>query len=493
MKRMKSIFSVLTVAAASMLLATSCNSSYPGLDYEPNPDELPKNDEDIAIDKIPIKVYTNNPGYFSLVSDTRGTGAFEEGDMPKYLDATFHVFAFRAFNPGGQSVLTEDPDLTRSAYSPNKETSNDPNNTSCLLDGKDYNLGMPFKFEKDVFTSTLGTLTKQVDDDVYWTERYQDVGYNFFGYHIDDFEPTAATTERTPDHIAYNVELDGYRDILMGYADPITEEDFAEGGIYGKDKMQNITDAERDKILATPGCYSTYAAHRNINPIIRMKHQLVLMKFKAYAGAESAKNIRITGVSVYAPTKAKMYVATRHLEDCRMEFDFSGETNNEGFNWKELQLSEPGERTTDADGNVVAIGKYPGKLKDGGYTVDWDPSWTEATPADARNPQQLGAGILLPPADSYRVKLTYEYYDGSRNEWLPHVTEYKVRPAKKDNGDASLFEAGNLYNIKIAMYGLEKIELGGTVVGWIEDGSVKPIDPDENPNNPDIIQKAQRK
>lgn len=492
MKRIKSAFSVLTAAAAAMLLTTSCNSSYPGLDYEPNPDELPKNDEDITADKTPIKVYTNNPGYFSLVSDTRGTGAFEEGDMAKYLDGTFHVFAFRANNPGGQGVLTADPDLTRSAYA--KSGADDEAHTSCLLDGESRLLGMPFKFENDVFTSTLGTLAKQVDYDLYWSDRYQDVGYNFFGYHIDDFTPTEANTERTPDHISYDIDLDGYRDILLGYAEPIKSEDFEEGGIYGKDKIQNLTDADREKILATPGFYSTYAAHRNINPIIRMKHQLVLMKFKAYAGAESAKNIRITGVSIYAPTKAKMYVATRNLEDCHMEFDFSGEENNTVFNWKELQLSEQGERTYDADGNVVAIGAYPGKLKDGGYTVEWDPSWTNSTPADARNPQQLGAGILLPPAESYRVTLKYEFNKGTdvNPNWEAHETVYKVAPAKKSIDDRPTFEAGYLYNIKIAVFGLEKIEIGGSVEGWKQGDDVV-IDPDDNPNNPDIIQKARRK
>ena len=493
MKRIKSVFSVLTAAAAAMLLATSCNASYPGLDYEPNPDDMPKNDEDITADKTPIKLYTNNPGYFSLVSDTRGTGAFEEGNMTKYLDGTFHVFAFRADNPGGQGVLTETPDLSRSAYSPNKETSNDPNHTSCLLDGESYLLGMPFKFENDVFTSTLGSLSKQVNYDLYWSDRYQDVGYNFFGYHIDDFTPTDGNTERTPDHIAYNIELDGYRDILLGHADGIEEADFEEGGIYGKDKIQNLTDTDRKKILSTPGFYSTYAAHRNINPIIRMKHQLVLMKFKAYAGAESARRIRITGVSVYAPTKAKMYVATRNVDDCRMEFDYSGKDNNEAFNWKELQLSEDG-YTRDAEGNVVAVGAYPGKLKDGGYTVEWDDSWTASTPADARNPQQLGAGILLPPAESYKVTLKYDFNEGTEANpnWKEHETEYKVSPAKKSIDDKPTFEAGYLYNINIAVFGLEKIEMGGSVQSWEYGGNVD-INPDDNPNNPDIIQKASRK
>ena len=491
MKRIKSVFSVLATVAAAMLLTTSCNSSYPGLDYEPNPDDQPKNDEDITADKTPIKVYTNNPGYFSLVADTRGTGAFEEGDMPKYLGATFHVFAFRADNPGGQGVLTGDPNLTRSAYSIGKK--DDDAHTSCLLDGEDYNLGMPFKFENDVFTNTLGALTKQVDYDLYWTDRYQDVGYNFFGYHIDDFTPTNANTERTPDYISYNIDLDGYRDVLLGYADPITEADFEEGGIYGKDKIQNLTDADRAKILATPGFYSTYAAHRNINPIIRMKHQLVLMKFQAYAGAESAKNIVIDSVSIYAPTKAKMYVATKKVDDCRMEFLNVDQPDD---TWKELELSEKGSVTYDANERPV-LGAYPGHLKEEGYTVEWNDEWKDTNPtAEGRNPVSLGAGLLVPPAESYTVTLRYKFNEGTEENplWKFHNTVYKLKPTKSstDESETSAFEAGYLYNIKIAVYGVEKIEIGGSVKGW-EQGKDVDIDPDDNPNNPDIIQKAHRK
>ena len=111
------------MTVATLLLMPSCNSSYPGLDYEPQPGEEPSNDEDIKIEKTPIKIYTSTPGFFSLTAGTRGTGAFpwvdpDNTEIPeKYYKSTFHVFAFRtgtgADGNGGQGVLSGSTDLTR--------------------------------------------------------------------------------------------------------------------------------------------------------------------------------------------------------------------------------------------------------------------------------------------------------------------------------------------------------------------------------------------
>lgn len=118
MKRTKHIVNILT-AAVTLLLTASCNVSYPDLDLPQG--EPPTNDEDVNIDKTSILLYTSNPAYFSVVSDTRGsvgtrgTGAFEPMETvaynrDKYLNSKFHIFAFRAYNDadpnGGQGVLT---------------------------------------------------------------------------------------------------------------------------------------------------------------------------------------------------------------------------------------------------------------------------------------------------------------------------------------------------------------------------------------------------
>lgn len=99
MKRTKHIVNILT-AAVTLLLTASCNVSYSDLDLPQG--EPPTNDEDVNIDKTSILLYTSNPAYFSVVSDTRGsvgtrgTGAFEPMETvaynrDKYLNAKFRI------------------------------------------------------------------------------------------------------------------------------------------------------------------------------------------------------------------------------------------------------------------------------------------------------------------------------------------------------------------------------------------------------------------
>ena len=172
MKRKRNIIRLMSASLTALLLATSCNNSYPGLDYEP--DRQPSNDEDLSIGQTPIKIYTRNPAFFSLSTrGTRGTGPFDnETNLKKYDDAVFHVFAFRAGTgedgTGGQGLLTMPVDLTMSAYSPTHETAPDRNNQSCLLDGQDGMLGMPFRLVRDAASITgngeaqFGTLEPMV-------------------------------------------------------------------------------------------------------------------------------------------------------------------------------------------------------------------------------------------------------------------------------------------------------------------------------------------
>ena len=307
MKRTKHIVNILT-AAVTLLLTASCNVSYPDLDLPQG--EPPTNDEDVNIDKTSILLYTSNPAYFSVVSDTRGsvgtrgTGAFEPMETvaynrDKYLNAKFHIFAFRAYNDadpnGGQGVLTEAPSMSRYCYAENASGDNkDEHNTSCLLDGPDYKLGMPFKFEPDQFIGTMNVLTKDYPKDIYYSSRYQDVGYNFFGYFVDDLD--LSNYKREQNKISYDIEIDGYQDVLVGAAKtPLTEADFAEGGIY--EKAASLTEDEKQKILNIPGNYSTFAAHRNVHPVVNMKHQLT-------KPLEQKATIKMDGVKAFEPGKS---------------------------------------------------------------------------------------------------------------------------------------------------------------------------------------------
>lgn len=518
MKRTKHIVNILT-AAVTLLLTASCNVSYPDLDLPQG--EPPTNDEDVNIDKTSILLYTSNPAYFSVVSDTRGsvgtrgTGAFEPMETvaynrDKYLNAKFHIFAFRAYNDadpnGGQGVLTEAPSMSRYCYAKRyaydehkvlSKDNKDENNTSCLLDGPDYEMGMPFKFEPDQFIGTMNVLTKDYPEDIYYSSRYQDVGYNFFGYFVDDLDLSNYTREK--DKITYDIEIDGYQDVLVGAAKtPLTEADFAEGGIY--EKAARLTEEEKQKILNTPGNYSTFAAHRNVHPVVNMKHQLTMLKFFAYPGASSAKDVVIKDISVMTLTKGTLTVASRNIDDCKLVFKPENEVD---VLQKAVKLGEYQKETDESGETHNVYGKIKPGLRDEGYQVKWKDEWvdneSQVVPGVTHVPTtkekmdeasvELGAGLLVAPQESYVVTLTYLFPDGpldANNNYTmkEHKTVYRITPAKKEGEQAS-FEKGLLYNVKIGVYGLEKIQISGSVDGWGKGEDID-IDQDKNPNDPNI-------
>ena len=482
MKRKFKIPNILSMATAILLMMPACNSSYPGIEYEPNPDDQPSNEEDITLEKTPIKIYTDTPGFFSITNGTktRGTGAFEEEDIAKYLSATFHVFAFRTGvgedGMGGQPPLTEPVNLQRSAYSTNKSQA-DPDNRSCLLDGEDYNIGMPFKFIPDENSQQLKSLQAQVDYPLYYSGSYQDVGYSFFGYHIDDFEPTAANTHRNDSEIYYDIDIDGSRDILLGYAEPLKKEDFKNDeatNIKGEYADLKLSNEEVDRILEMHGGYSSYSGHRLVYPIIKMKHQLTRLKFEAYPGDNSASNVKITEISVCAPKKAKMVVAGRRLSDVRFEPYYKDKYSEDA---DEIWLSEA----------PAEVGQpCPGKLRDEGYTVQWE-DYMYDVPALQRPMTQIGSSLMLAPCKTYDLYLSYTFTkaDGEEKRFKAH---YVIQAPKNDGlsydptTGTNMFMPGIQYNIKIAVFGLQDIQISAAVSGWKEEKDPIVVDPDQNPD-----------
>lgn len=489
MKRRNNMIRIFTMTVSSLLLMASCKESYPGVEFQPNPDEIPSNSEDLSVEKTPIKLYTNDPGFFSLAAGTRGTGAFDPDDNPKkYESSVFHVFAFRVGTgedgTGGQDPLTFPVNLQSSAYRSDVSASQrDTANTSCLLDGPNYYAGMPYRFMPDSVVANLGGLVP-VDKDgnndpnaeIYYSGTYQKVGYTFYGYHIDDFEPTAANTHRTDSEIYYDLDLDGYRDIMLGYADSLKAEDLEKKGTYGD---CNLTDEEKTTILGMYGGYSAFAGHRNVHPVLKLKHQLARFKFIAYSGDESAGNVKIKGISIMAPSKAKMVVAGRKHGHCSFE---PYETFNGESTIKEFKLSEQ-----PAEG-----GTYSGELRDTGYVIPWPEGMTkEDLPVSKRPTTTIGSSLLVAPAKSYEVWLYYAFArkDANGNDVEDKFKAvYTITPPNDgisvDPVKGKIFKPGVLYNIKIAVYGLQKIQMSATVNGWIakdENGNDLEIniDPDD--------------
>lgn len=438
---------------AMTLAGCSGLESYPGLEYVP--DHVIENDEELDMTQVPVMVFVNEQQFFDVKATSRGTGAFEndQTESDKFRNTVIRVFSFRNEGPASQGATTGAPDLTRSAYSPTPETADDRENNSCLVDGEDRLLGMPFKFS----AAGNGALEKQVPYDVYYSATYQNAGYNFFAYDIDDFEPTAANTHRETDSIYYDLELDGARDIMIGNAPTLTEEVLNEK--YGN---LHLTREDRRRILAI-GAYSTLSGHRNIQPEIKMKHALTRLKFEALPGDESANRVTINAISLKAMKTARMVVARRNNNALQLHFNKG--TEAEIFLGDSLR---PGDT------------KVPPLRRDY-YRVEWQ-DWMEGTDPADRPRTQIGSSLLVAPAESYELYLyfTFTKADGTKKE--QRAKYIIVPPVINDDAPAAMkdiFRPGYFYNVRIIVYGLQEIKLlMATPEGWEEVKDPIIIDPD---------------
>ena len=191
-------------------------------------------------------------------------------------------------------------------------------------------------------------------------------------------------------------------------------------------------------------------------------------------------------------TKGTLTVASRNIDDCKLVFK---PENGVDVLQKAVKLGEF-QKETDENGETHNIyGKIIPKLRDEGYQVKWKDEWadneSQVVPGVTHVPTtkekmdeasvELGAGLLVAPQESYVVTLTYLFPgpDGDK-----HETVYKITPAKKEGEQAS-FEKGLLYNVKIGVYGLENIQISGSVDGWGKGEDID-IDQDKDPNDPNI-------
>lgn len=461
---MKRTTEILAAAAVTSIMAASCTESYPGLDYVPDPNHVIKNTEDLSRANTPILLFATEQDFFIVGTrsgdeTTRGTGTFEDVRLnkPKYLNSTFHVFAFRAGTgadgSGGQNELTDAPDLTLSAYSPSKDEANDTKNTSCLLDGQSYYTGARFGFSKDL----SGSFESRETVPLYYSAEHQAVGYNFFVYHIDDFQPTAANTHRTASSIWYDFEVDGARDVMYGSAPKLTESYLDE--TYPK---LNLTDKEKANIMKGQGGYSTYSGHRHVDPIVALDHKLCRLKFFAYPGDSSANRTTIDSISVMSKYSGKFTVAGRTPDAMSITWDED--------KMRELFLSEASEDS---------IQSYPGRLREGGYVMKWLDEY-RALQLTERPVTQIGSSLMLPPADNFVLYIysTFTTADGKKVNYRSRYNIFPPQATRRDGTTTNIFDEGIVYNIRIAVYGLQQIQINVSDNGW-QDGGTIVVDPDE--------------
>lgn len=450
---------ILFAAVLPALAFVSCADTYP--EIISNDGSYIGNDE--TYDKVPIMLFVNEPSYFSI-SATRGSGPFYEGNNLKYESSWFHVFAFRD-GTDLQGVFSQPADMTATIH-PGGQHDPDADNASCLLDGPDYNFGLPTKLDPDrqgeLDLYSTGALV--TNEKYYFSAKYQDVGYNFFGYHLDNLDQPSGNCvpHRTSDRIWYELTLDGSQDILVGHAPKLTAAVLEEKNQQGN---LGLTQADKERIVAI-GNYSTYAAHRAVYPVMELSHCLSQFKFEVSPGDETADKIKITKVAIEGKNSGELTVAAHDLS--RLGFAPRGSVG-------EMLLHEEIQKV--GEDSIAPV------LDGDKYSFRYNPSL-----GDWRNQErvELGDCVMVPVDSAYTLKIYFtQTLDNGQTKDV--ITRYRLRAGTDRNyyeyNSAErkyYFRPGYSYTVSVAIYGLQPIVMRIDITGWKDGGSI-----DIDPDNPD--------
>lgn len=429
-------------------ITASCTNSYPGLYY----DKSNGNAEQQYATAINVSLSPQN--IFSLVA-TRGTGSFETSSFTKKcLNGIFYIYAFRS-GKDLQGQLTSDADLTQTIGS-------DSAHSDCLVDDNNAYHGKPAKMVADS-TGALYFVNDVLSQkqNLYYSTRYTQIPYNFFGYYIDDFTPTASNYHRINNEIYYDLTVDGAQDILVGYAPRLTTAVF--NTRYGN---LDLSEETKNQIVNI-GRYSTFAGKYDVQPVIDVKHALTKIKFAAIAADSTADDVLIRNLSLTGKNSGKLVVAARDLKN--IGFIPDGKTST-------LYLRE-----------ASSDGITPGTLisQESGYQVHWNDSLKEI-PLANRPSIPIGESIMLVSDSVYTMALDYDMISRTKQNdgTIKEKTEQKVHTiysikAPADNGisyDSAtgtyVFKPGYEYTVKIAVYGLQKIKISVSSEAWQTGGNI---------------------
>lgn len=426
---------------------------------------------------------------------------------------TFYIFAFRnqkADVTGPEtSQLKEEPNMhtyyqieeqqNHPAY---PESMHDALRLDCLIDGYDYYKGMPANLEAEQHLK----MKRPEASPLYWGE-YQGVGYNFFAYTVGDInkgekadlkagQNNIDTEEniqwgiphRDADKIWYeNFGIDGSQDLMVGCTPPLSND-----LLNDRYKTVKLTDAERNRILYY-GNYTSFAAHRGIEPQVDLKHLLTRLRFSMLPGDSTASYTTIDAVYATTPCKGDFIVASKDPNE--IGFYPYGDQSAYG----DLYLHDRPQ--LDEEGHLL-----PSKILDSAPSedriVEWKPEyWIKdnngkiigKVPLTERGePLHLGDDLLIPPASQIVITIQSHYrrkddfFDDDRT--FRSLYTINAETLAKNEQDKSKywdeekqeyrFKPGYIYDITLVVYGLQKIVVTGNIEAWKEGGEVV-IDPDD--------------
>lgn len=431
----------LITACLVALFATSC--------YQGNREEDDTLDNTASIispndSRVPIVLAVSDFYYGAI---TRGIGAFEnpseesdanqrEALQSRWEGTQFYVLSYLTNNTSynGGANLTKTTMDNVSLRADEEDTENQI--VYCLVDGGQgiQDLGKPYELYFNNATNQPGL--KEVGSDVptvYYDDNNQDYKYQFFIYHVDD--ALVHNVSRESSQVSLDISIDGTQDILQGYAE-VTEDqelNIIQPNIddFGKDWRQRV--------------YSTISGNYGLVPQFKIKHQLVQLRFSLLGADDKAEAVFVEDIIVKeVPSRGQYIVAADNVEELGLSIDeapidihipYLDEASNKF-------LSTSTEQHPDVQVKKDEEYEYQG-------------------------------GILLPPQNRYSIQVVCSQNvtneDGTTSTKRFSPTYEMVLPQEAD------FEAGQIYDVKIKIYGFQNITVQFGLHGWKDSGITIPI------------------
>ena len=464
MKKLRHYITTIAIAC----FVTACSSdSYPGLEYEYDTTSTSNTEEGTVEDLgVQVKVFISEQGFYtaSALNETKGTGPFvvpdtTVADHNHYEKSIFRLFAFRN-RRDEQGPYSEHPDYTKRS---------NVDKVDCLIDGPIFEYGMPAHLGSDHAGELLikAKETQMIRPDlmndtvIYYNSRFEDYGYRFFAYYLDDAIITNARRESSRIH--YDIEIDGTQDIMVGQSQKLTSE-----VLNKRHNTVSLTSEQRNRINWI-GCYGSYSSSLGIYPIVDLKHMLARIQFLAYPADESCSLVYIDSVSINSKYRGEITVAAHNSAEIGMTF-------KKDRKWFHL-MQRPNPKGLNSD----SLGIYPlVDLNSNENHLEWDNTMSKT---DWRQNKHiiLGSDMLVPKDSVYSITLHYHQKVKENEINIPEDRKFKFETTlSAPHIDANYDEAtnswcfmpGKIYYVPIRIYGLKKIDVDVDLNMWEDDGNV---------------------
>lgn len=270
------------------------------------------------------------------------------------------------------------------------------------------------------------------------------IPYEFYAYYMDDVDVSEDDYVRTDDAVRINVEIDGRQDLMTSKAE-LTDA-----------QLETFDSEEQERLVEYS--YSYYSGLRNVLPRFSFRHHLARLEFEVSPGyvAGIVKNITVQSVEVESKYRAVFTVAERSSPS-QLGLSFPEGDGEELY--RNFVLRE-------ADGSPVPDGKYSFSTLSDPYEVP-------------RKIPMGGSLLVAPQKDSL---IAYVTVKETREDGAVLASARNRIALKYTQGSGfGSFDAGNMYRIKLQVFGITTVNTSVTMEPWRSGGNIMVDTEDDRP------------